>query len=507
MSEIERPELRAAVDEILNRRPAVGLAVGVVRDGTLEFFHGHGVADIPSNRPVTEDTIFRIASITKTFTAIAVMQLWERGLVDLDAPAADYLRAFRLVPARSGWRPATVRHLLTHTAGLGEVAPASGALRPNFGENIEPGRPRSLAEHYRGRLRIDAEPGTRFRYGNHSHATLGQMVEDMTGQPLHRYLREHVFEPLGMTSTSLVRADLDAARIATGYTLRSSGPRAVPEREPVTAGAGAAYSTPTDMARYVAALLGGGANEHGSVLEPATLATMFAPQYQADPRLPGVGLTFFRGDVGGHHVAEHQGILPGFNSQITVAPGDGVGILAFTNGAHRAVMWLPVETGTLLGSVLGVPGEKIRTDIPQRPEVWSEICGWYYLPGRLTDTRVRAMIGAGVEVFVRRGELLLRFLTPLPPLYRGLPLHPDDPADPYAFRFDLGDGLGSSRVVFGREPGTDDMSVHFELMPLSARKRPPATNPRLWTEGAGAVAAATLLVRRVARGRGHSPAP
>ena len=122
MLEVDELEMKARVGGILNRRPAVGLAVGVVRDGRLEFFHGHGVADIASNTPVTEDTVFRIASITKTFTAIAVMQLWEQGLVDLDAPANDYLRAYRLIPAKAGFRPATVRHLLTHTAGVPEVA-------------------------------------------------------------------------------------------------------------------------------------------------------------------------------------------------------------------------------------------------------------------------------------------------------------------------------------------------------------------------------------------------
>ncbi len=87
-------EIADHVGELIYRRPAVGLAVGVVRDGGLAFFERHGLADIESRRPISEDTVFRIASITKTFTAIAVMQLWERGLVDLDAPCNDYLRAY-----------------------------------------------------------------------------------------------------------------------------------------------------------------------------------------------------------------------------------------------------------------------------------------------------------------------------------------------------------------------------------------------------------------------------
>ena len=80
-------KLKTRIGEVLNRWPTAGLAVGVVRDGSLEWFSRHGVADIASNTPITEDTVFRIASITKTFTAIAVLQLWEQGLVDLDAPA------------------------------------------------------------------------------------------------------------------------------------------------------------------------------------------------------------------------------------------------------------------------------------------------------------------------------------------------------------------------------------------------------------------------------------
>jgi CubicO group peptidase (beta-lactamase class C family) len=114
--------LDARVDEILNRRAAVGLVVAVARPRSPAVFCTRGLADIGARTPVTEDTVFRIGSITKTFTAIAVMQLWEQGLVDLDAPANDYLRAFELVPGDPRWRPATVRHLLTHTAGLPELA-------------------------------------------------------------------------------------------------------------------------------------------------------------------------------------------------------------------------------------------------------------------------------------------------------------------------------------------------------------------------------------------------
>jgi len=494
MPEVDELEIRARIWEILNRWPAVGLAVGVVRNGSLEFFSGDGVADIASDTPVTEDTIFRVGSITKTFTAIAVMQLHEQGRIDLDAPASEYLRAYRLIPARASFRPATVRHLLTHTAGIREVLHPSGVVRPLFGETVTAGRPvPSLAEFYRRGLRIDAEPGSRFRYTDHGFATLGQIVEDVTGQGLDHYLREHLFAPLGMASTSLVPSELDHSRLATGYTLGSRGAKAVADYEVVTAPAGAACSTPADIARYLAALLGGGANQHGSVLKPATLAAMFEPHYQPDPRIPGMGLAFFRGTADGHPVIEHQGIVPGFNSQIILAPGDGTGVMAFTNGARQAVLWLSAETAGLLHHLLGVPAEAIRADVPQHPGIWGDLCGWYYLPGRLTDARVRAWFGAGAEVFVRRGQLMIRFLSPVPAMYRGFTLHPDDGTDPYVFRVDLsGPGTSTARVVFSREPRTGITAAYLDLMSLSLHKQPATTNPRWWLTGTlGGLAAAT----------------
>lgn len=369
--QIETSRPRADVDlgdivtGILNRWPAVGLAVGVVRDGGLESFVGRGVADIASSTPVTEATAFRVASISKTFTAVAVLQLWEQGSIDLDAPADDYLRAFRLLPAEPSFRPATVRHLLTHTAGIAEVVPARGAVRPDFGESVEIGRPLpTLAEHYEGGLRLVAEPGTRFRYGNHGFAVLGQIVEDVSGTPLDRYFREHIFGPLGMDDSDLVRSERVTRALATGYEMSSIGPKEVAKRDMITAGAASVFSTPGDMARYVAALLGGGANEHGSVLAPATVAMMFEPQYQPDPRIPGIGLAFWRGDLGGHRLVEHQGTLPGFHSQIFLAPEEGVAVIAFTNGSWRPDFWLPSEVSGVLRRLLDVPDDVIRTDVP-----------------------------------------------------------------------------------------------------------------------------------------------
>jgi CubicO group peptidase (beta-lactamase class C family) len=494
--------LSARVEEILNRHPAVGLAVGVVRDGSLAFFYGHGVADIASGMPVTQDTVFRIGSITKTVTAIAVMQLWEQGLLDLDAPAGDYLRAYRLVPAKAAHRPPTVRHLLTYTAGLPQVVYLSRVFKPIAGETVRFGqRVPPLAEFYRGELHLVTEPGAMHIYSNHSFATLGQIVAEVSGEPLGRYFRGHIFEPLGMNRTDLLRSERVRGRLAADYSLRSRGPRQIRDCDLITAGGGGVYSTTRDMARYVAALLGGGANDSGSVLRPETLAAMFAPQFQPDPRLPGVGLAFYRRDIGGHLVVEKDGLVRGFASQMFVAPDDGVGLVAFTNGARAAHGWLEPEVLGIFRHVLGIPGDVVRTAIPHHPEIWTDLCGWYAFPGSLRDVQKWGV--AGVQVLVRHGQLTLRLVTPVPGLPREFALHPEDGEDPCLFWVDLSAlDIGPVRVVFSRAKDAGKAALHVELpgMPLSFHKRPATTDPRMWakgTLGALGIAAAAAAVRRL----------
>ena len=142
------------------------------------------------------------------------MPLVERGLVRLDAPATDYLRAYRPIPAKPAFRPPTIRHLLTHTSGIGELQRLTDLLLPTLGSEVRRTPVPSLAEYYRNGLRVEVEPGTRFAYSDHGFATVGQIVEDVSGEPFGRYLREHVFAPLGMNST-----DVDRERV-----LRASPP-------------------------------------------------------------------------------------------------------------------------------------------------------------------------------------------------------------------------------------------------------------------------------------------
>ena len=480
---LDEHRLHARLSEILNRHPAVGLALGVIRGGGLEFFYRHGLADIASGTPINADTAFRIGSVTKLFTAVAVMQLWERGLVDLDVPASEYLRSYRLLLGDPTFRPVTLRHLLTHTSGIPDVRHPFNLLHFNWGpfegrpplHSVPVGEPMpTLAEYYRGGLRSVVGPGTTFAYSNHGFATLGQIVEDVSGSSLDRYLREHVFNPLGMDASDVRRSPRVAERLATGYVLRRRGPEPVPDRDWIGAGGGGIYSTTRDIARFAAFLLGSG-GVGSSVLRPETLATMLKPQWRTDERVTEMGIAFFLSTVGGRRLAGHEGILPGFNSQLLIAPEDDIGVVAFTNGSTGAMSWLPAAVAGLVLDILKVPEPRARNDIAHRPDVWPDLCGRYRLPPRISDLRGRMAMGRGAEVYVDGGRLMVRLLTPIPALRRGFALHPDDATDPLVFRVEpFGSGMPTFRVVFARGRDGEVRAAHTDLgwQPISLVRSP-----------------------------------
>ena len=400
MAMVDEVGLVKVVAEVLNRRPVAGLAVAVVQGKHRGLVSCPRLGGCQRGVCVDEDTVLRIGSIAKTMTAISVMQLVERGLFDL-SPVGRYLRSFRLRPADGRFGPVTVRHLLTHTGGVRAVRTATDLIRRRWAGARVPTAPCQRWPSTTGPgWRLDVQPGTRFAYSNNGFAVLGQVVEDLSGMPFDRYLREWVFAPLRMQHSDVVRSERVRPRLATGYELGSRGLTPVVDREVVTTGAGNAYATTRDMVRYVAALLAGGAGEHGRLLRPATLSGMFEPHYRPDPRLPGMGLAFFRDTIGGHRVLGHDGIWKGFLSSMLLAPDDGIGVLAFANTGHFRPGGAPEEAAdAVLRHLLGVPADTVRGDVPQDPTGWAEYCGWYTLGrGVLVDPQPRSMFGAGLQV-------------------------------------------------------------------------------------------------------------
>lgn len=497
---LDEVALRAKVAGVLSSWPSAGLAVAVVRDGRLAWFHGHGVAEVATGEPVTEDTVFRVGSLTKTITAVAVMQLWERGLVDLDAPANDYLTTFRLSPVRQGLQPATLRHLLTHTGGVGYWRRLSDLLRPALGSGVRATRVLPLGDYYHQGLPQEIQPGTKWAYSNHGFAALGQIVEDITGQTLADYTREHVFDPLGMHRTDLLRSDHVRPGLATGYVVGPRGLKPVADYEVPTLGGGGLYSSAADMGRYVASLLKGGAADRRPLLKPSTVAMMFQPHFLPDPRVPGAGLGFSLGSEGGHRTVAKDGVLSGFLADLALAPDEGIGVVVLTNTGALSGQGAAVPLGrAVLRQLLRLPDEALRADLAPHAEVWADLCGWYApAPGPITNLFTRLLLGAGVEIVVHRNQLIMKPLTPLPAMRKGMRLHPDDPDDPYVFRVDMSNvGLDTLPVVFADAPSTGKRQLLMDVMAFD--KRPDAQNPRRLATGALAAGAATLAVRRSLR--------
>ena len=235
------------------------------------------------------------------------------------------------------------------------------------------------------------------------------------------------------------------------------------------------------------------------MLRPATLAEMMSPQYSVDPRMHGMGLAFWLDQLGDHRTAGHDGNVPGFASSLLVAPDDGIGVVVLTNnssfiGAHLLAT-------AVLRSLLGVPdpaAELPRPDVAPSPHLWPELVGYYAPePGFLTNVRSWQMMGGEVQVLVKDRRLLLRALSPIPALRRGLELHPVDHGDPLLFAVES-DGLVVPVAFTRKEPGCIDGVVVGPPANARFHRRPTlrSTRVRGGLVVAGALAAALHRWRR-----------
>jgi CubicO group peptidase (beta-lactamase class C family) len=483
--------------ETFNEHTLAGLAVGVVRGGDLAGFTGLGLADFASGRPVERDTVFRIGSISKTMTAIGVMQLVEEGRVGLDDPVNEHLRGFRV---DGPGEAITIRHLLTHTGGLGELRRWSDLLRPTIGLAAKVGDPPpDLGAFYAPVLRAEVEPGRKWAYANHGFAVLGRLVEDVSGDPFVARMRARLFEPLGMHGTDFVRSERVRDRLAVGYKPGRRGLKPVKDREIAVAPAGSVFSSVEDIARYAAALTRGGE----PVLRPETFRLMLEPQDGGDERLAAMGLAFMLDRVGTRRVAGHDGGWPGFVSALVVAPDDDAGVVVFTN---TNVALAPHDLAEkLLRRLLGEETGD-RAPVVESPQLWPELVG-VYKPSRGLNTNFRwwPVLGGEVEVSVRRGHLTASAPSPVKDVRKGVRLHAADPDDPLAF--EARHEKLVLPVLFERDAGGRVESVRTASTRggfLRLYRRPRVTSLRLWaraTAGASALACAVALARRRRRRR------
>ncbi len=417
------------IESILSRQKVPGAGVGLIVDGQPAYARGFGQASLERQEPVTPQTVFRIASISKVVTAVGVMQLVEKGLVRLDDPANMHLTSFKIQPYRPGTPPVTIRHLLTHTSGLGELAPLLSYLHPGaFFGMARAGRPLlPLGRFYGRRLRPDSPPGAKWAYANHGFAALGQLIADVRGQHFADAMEGSIFGPLGMGRSDFLRRPKVLDGLAPGYRLRGDRPRKVPEFDILTMADGSLFTTVEDFGQFAGALARGG----GPLLSEATTNQMFRPHFQLDHRLPAFGLGFFlenRLSWNGQLVVQHDGAWLGFSTAFYLAPRLGLAAYAFTN--------------TNASAAVNIAYSAIRTLVPDddpqfpltaepRPNLWPELAGRYRpAPGLNSNARLWFTFGGQLEVLARDGQLWLK--SRLGDWRQPAPLTPADPNDPLA---------------------------------------------------------------------------
>ena len=363
-------EIDAAYAAFARQENIPGLVAGIVQDGALVHVTALGVADIEAGRKVTPATVFRIASMTKSITALAILSLRDRGTLALDAPLAEYIPQFAAVaPPTRDSGPLTVRHLLTHTAGFVTDDPWGDRVL-----GMSPGALDALIAE--GRL-FARPPGLAFEYSNLGYALLGRVLTNLSGEPYQAFVRRTILEPLGMSRTTFDA--LAAARddFAWGYRCDDgvfSRERVEPDGE--VGAMGGLATTAGDYARYVAFLSSAwpprddaeaGPVRRASVRE---MALFHAPPFLPDPvggragsaSAYGYGL-FDADDATLGRRLHHPGGLPGYGSHMLFLPETGVGVFAFGNRTYAPMSRITVRAAELFVAAQPKPA-------PAPPSPW-----------------------------------------------------------------------------------------------------------------------------------------
>jgi CubicO group peptidase (beta-lactamase class C family) len=363
-----------AIDRLMQdyarREHIPGATWGIVIDGELAHLGVTGSRDLAGTQPVTGDTVFRIASMTKSFTAMAILKLREQGKLSLDDLAEQYVPELKGLTYPTTDSPRiTVRHLLSHAEGFPEDNP--------WGDQQLSATEDQFSAMLRGGIPFSNPPGVAYEYSNYGFAILGRIVTRVSGVPYRTYVANEVLRPLGMTSTTLEPRDVPPARLAHGYRWEDEQWKEEPQLPDGAFGAmGGMLTSVRDLSRYVAAYLDAWPPRDGTETAPISRASLREMQQVWRPRSAvvtrgaagavqlsaggyGYGLGITQTCQYGHSVA-HSGGLPGFGSLMRWLPEYGVGIIAFGNRTYTGWGGVADEALALLGTTGGLAPRKVQ---------------------------------------------------------------------------------------------------------------------------------------------------
>lgn len=304
----------------MEKRHIPGVSVAVVRDGQVTLAKGYGLSDVELSAPAGADTVYELASVTKQFTATAVMMLVEEGKIGLDDSIT------KLVPdLPSAWSGVTVRHLLTHTSGIKsytDLYPTPMGFEKAARLDVTP---KELIAKV-AELPPDFAPGEKWHYNNTGYFLLGMLIEKVSGKPYGEFLAERIFLPLGMTATRLNDMAAIVPNRASGYAYRGGQLRNAAYVSPTQPfAAGALVSTVSDMAKWDAALY------TDKLVKKATLDQMWTPAKLKDRKETDYGFGWQISKRNGHRLIAHGGGIPGFSTQIARFVDDRLTVIVLTN--------------------------------------------------------------------------------------------------------------------------------------------------------------------------------
>ena len=301
-----------------------GAVISVVKDGKIIFTKGYGVTDVEKKTPVIADkTLFRIGSITKVFTAMAVMQLADGVKINLNDDVNKYLKGVQVPNTFS--QPITFANLLTHTSGLDEISPGR---RTSDESQVVP-----LGAFLKTRIVRHLPPGEVISYSTYNPALAAHVVEQITEMPFKVYLQKNVFEPLEMNRTSITAVKKEYQQdLATGYDHALNKYTPLPFQWFHTYPASDINSTATDMARFMIANLQYGAIDDKRILSEKASREMQATHFRNHPKISGWAYGFYEGVQNNLRFIEHGGSMDdGYSALMTLVPEKNVGIFVACN--------------------------------------------------------------------------------------------------------------------------------------------------------------------------------
>jgi CubicO group peptidase (beta-lactamase class C family) len=395
-----RAALQRTVDSLvanaLTEGPVAGMSVAVVRGRDTVVMKGYGFADVENDVPATAQTVYRIGSITKQYTAAAVLQLVEQNKISLDDSLGKHLPA-----APAGWRKVPIRQLLNHTSGI----PSYTSAGPRWMSRMRLDLPHDSLIGIVAGDSMDFAPGSQWRYNNTGYYLLGMLLERVTGRSYADVVRDQLVAPLGLTATMYCGTRPLIKRRAQGYQVADEKlVNADPLSMSQPFAAGALCSTGGDLIAWQRALAA------GRVVKQASYASMTTPEGAAVRSHYGYGLA--SDSLAGRPRVQHGGGINGFNSMLMYFPSDtlSIAVLANTNGP-----WADRVANNIARAALGAPlvAPPARlVDLPTTAEERARMVGTYSLAlpnGRTLNLRVFERDGKLLAQGEGQGETPLRY--------------------------------------------------------------------------------------------------